>query len=92
MSVSAALRTLLWSESVCPDGSADVPADHYSAHPSLIARLESDWEEFTDRLPADFEPENQWQGMSPEPEWDAGSIGPRLDLDPQSPWRRILGW
>ena len=71
MSVSAALRTLLWSESVCPDGSADVPADHYSAHPSLIARLESDWEEFTDRLPADFEPENQWQGMSPEPEWDA---------------------
>ena len=71
MSVSAALRTLLWSESVCPDGHTDVPADHYSAHPSLITRLESDWEAFTNRLPDDFEPENQWLGMSHELDWDA---------------------
>ena len=73
MSTAAALRTLLWSESVCPDGFNDVPADHYSASPALIARIESDWEAFCDRLPADFEPENAWRGgkMSPEPGWDA---------------------
>ena len=71
MSVSAALRTLLWSESVCPDGSTDVPADHYSPHPALIAKLQIDWDAFTDRLPADFEPENHWQGISHEPAWDA---------------------
>lgn len=71
MSTSTALGTLLWSESVCPDGETDVPADHYSASPALIARIESDWEAFTDRLPDDFEPENVWRGLHPDPHWDA---------------------
>ena len=71
MSTSTALGTLLWSESVCPDGETDVPADHYYPSPALIARIETDWEAFTDRLPDDFEPENAWRGISPWPGWDA---------------------
>ena len=33
VSVTSALTTLLWSESVCPDGETDVPADHYTPRP-----------------------------------------------------------
>ena len=65
MSASTALGSLLWSESVCPDHNTDIPADYYDA------RVESDWDEFLSHLPSDFEPENEWCGMSQTPGWDA---------------------
>ena len=72
MSITAALGALLWSESVIPQGTDhDIPADHYSPSPALIARVESDWEAFLNRLPDDFEPEDAWRGTSPDPLWDA---------------------
>ena len=72
MSSKSALTTLLWSESVIPCGTDyEIRANHYSPSPALIARVESDWDAFLDRLPADFDPEDAWRGMSFTPGWDA---------------------